>query len=170
MRSPRKNVLFPGLAAVAAALILASCDDSASPTAPKVVATPNPSSFWNNTVQEIARTTGPGNCLGGSGDGQVSQTSFELRRTGDSVVFVPPDPIDFPTYTGTVNGANFTATSPADDGGSFPPCGHNRFTGSLSGRFSEDGNRLTATEVWSYTFDSGTVWTITISWSASRHP
>ena len=171
MRSFQKNSISRGLAVMAvAASLLVGCNDS-SPTEPKVVAAPTPAppvvSIWDNTVQRI---TAYDNCLGGNGGGTVGQafqTQFELRKTGDSVVFYPTY-IEYSAYTGTVNGGNFIATSPAEDGG-LSPCGHNRLTGSLSGRFSEDGNHLTATEVMSYTFDSGQVSTITYSWSASRH-
>lgn len=173
MQPSKKLTLFRGPAAMAVAvLLLAGCKDSPL-TAPKLVATPTPPDIWNNTVEGIAVTTGPDNCFGSDGGGfvgQVHQTTFELRRTGDSVVFVPlgPDALnDAPTYTGTVNGTNFTAASPAWET-TFQPCGHFRYTGSLSGRFSEDRTHLTATEVWTYTFDSGQVWTMTFSWSASR--
>ena len=85
MRSSKKDVLLRGLAAIAvAASLLVGCNDS-SPTEPKVVAAPTPAppvaSIWNNTAQVIARTTGPGNCLGGSGGGTVEQA---FRRSSNS--------------------------------------------------------------------------------------
>ena len=170
MQSSERNSLFRGLAVVAvAALLLPGCNES-SPTEPKT-ATPTPVPtpiFWDNTVHLIAKTTGPDNCLGEGGNvGQVFQTTFALVRTGNVVTFIPPDPVDDYTYSGTVDGANFTATSGTVDA-KFLPCGHGRFVPTLSGRFSEDGSHLTATEVLSSTFDSGQVWAYTYTWSASR--
>jgi streptogramin lyase len=128
--------------------------------------TPSGGNSWNLTVQVIA-ANGPGICLYRPSMGMVFHTTFELRRSGNSVSFVFEDPIDWESYTATVNGANFTATSPTvDSGGGM--CVHYKQTSSLSGSFSADGNHLTATEVWSLTLDSGEVVTTTFRWSASH--
>ena len=82
----------------------------------------------------------------------VFQTAFELQRSGNTVSFVFPDPIDWESYSATVNGSNFTATNPTVE----------------SGSFSEDGNHLTASEVWTLTLDSGEAVTTTFRWTANR--
>jgi len=167
-----------GLSVVAAAvLLLAGCFKSSSPTEPKVTATPTqtptatatptPSAagtIWANTIQVVS--SNPNNCVSRP-VGEVGHTTFELQKNGSSIVVIPSDIFDFPTYRGTVSGTDFSATSPLDDL-TLLPCGHGHFSSSLSGRLSTDGNHLTATEVWTYTFDSGTVATITFSWTANR--
>ena len=64
-------------------------------------------------------------------------------------------------------GANFTAASGEARGGN-EMCGYGPLDSSLSGGFSEDGNQLTATEVWLLTLGSGKTATTTFRWSASR--
>ncbi len=128
--------------------------------------TPSGGNSWNLTVQVIA-ATGPGICLYRPSVGEVFHTTFELRRSGNSVSFLFEDESAWESYTATVNGANFTATTPTVESGS-GMCVHYRQMSSLSGSFSEDGNHLTATEVSLLTLDSGEVVTTTLRWSASR--
>jgi hypothetical protein len=154
-----------------AAPLLVGCNDS-SPTAPKLVTNPTPTPApagrnpWKLTDQVIA-ATGPGTCLYRPSVGMSFSTTFELVKSGNSVRFAMEDPFDWESYTATVNGTNFTATNPAIDSGS-GMCVHYRQTTSLSGSFSEDGNQLTATEIWSLTLDSGEVVMTTFRWTASR--
>jgi hypothetical protein len=166
-----KKQIFRSLAVLAiAAVLLAGCNDS-SPTAPRLNPTPPPAerNIWNLTV-EVIGATGPDICFHRpiAFVGTVFHTTFTLLRNGNSVTFVPPDPIDSDTYTGTVNGANFTATSPSGRGGN-EMCGYGSQGFSLSGSFSEDGNQLIATEVWLLTLGSGEAVTSTFRWSASRN-
>ncbi|HSB63087.1 MAG TPA: hypothetical protein VLJ18_02930 [Thermoanaerobaculia bacterium] len=169
MRSSKKNVssrILPALAAMA--LLLAGCNDS-SPTEPKLagVPTPTPASqgIWSLAAQVTAATGGF--CVYLPTVGSVLRTTFVVHRSGSSVSFLMADPMDWTSYTATSNGANFTASIAAFDSGS-SMCTHYRQMQSLSGSFSEDGNHLSATEVWSFTLDSGEVVTRTFSWSANR--
>jgi hypothetical protein len=170
MRSSEKNVssrILPALAATA--LLLAGCNHS-SPTEPGLagVPTPTPSpasqGTWSLTAQVTAATGGF--CLHLPTVGDVFHTTFVVERSGKSVSFLMADPMDWASYTATSNGLNFTA-SIAGDSGSFM-CAHYRQMQSLSGSFSEDGNHLSATEVSSFTLDSGEVVTRTLFWTADR--
>lgn len=172
MRSSEKNVHFQGLAAAAAAgLLLVGCNES-SPTAPPMP-TPAPpvvstSTAWSVT-QTVTSVSGPDICLLGLPvPGQSEQGEFELRKSGDSVSFIFPFDINsyFLSYTGTATGMTFTASFPGDRPGGL--CVSYRATYTLSGRFSEDGSSLTATEVWTWTLDSGQAKTFTFEWSARR--
>jgi hypothetical protein len=167
-----KRGTFRCLTALAITIpLLSGCNDS-SPTAPKLVAvapTPAPPavrSAWILT-DEVIGASGPKICLYRPSVGMVFQTTFELQRSGNSVSFVFPDPIDWESYTATVNGANFTATNPTVGSGT-GMCIDYLQASSLSGSFSQDGNHLTATEVWSLTLYSGEVVTTTFRWTANR--
>ena len=97
----------------------------------------------------------------------ASWTTFDLIKSGSSVKFVMEDPFDWESYAATLDGVNFTATNPTVDSGHWM-CMHYSQTSSLSGTFSEDGNRLTATEIWTLALDSGEKVTTTFRWSANR--
>jgi hypothetical protein len=98
-----------------------------------------------------------------------ARTSWDLAvdRSDPAVRFAYGnwDPLDdFPVYVGTQQEGGFTARiSPIPTG--LRECGDGTFEGRLTGRFSEDGRHLEATEVWSYRFASG-VAELTFTWSA----
>jgi hypothetical protein len=94
-------------------------------------------------------------------------TVYELLRSRDSVSFIPPDPIDWDSFTARLNGANFTAANPTFDSGR-GMCAHYRQASGFSGSFSADGNYFSAVETTSFTLDSGEVKAITFSWFGSR--
>lgn len=165
MRSASKKEAFRGMAVMAAlVLILASCNRS-SPTEPKLVV----STSWSvtRTVTSVSDTDV---CMYAPVPGQSEQGAFELQRSGDSVSFLFPFDIngDLVDYTGTVTGTAFTARHPEERYGPGSSCVSYRSTYTLSGRFSEDGSHLAASEVWTWTLDSGQVKTFTFEWSASR--
>ncbi len=77
-------------------------------------------------------------------------------------------PTDHVDYVGTLTGREF-ALSTRWDGG--PPCAGRTvtyFTGSVTGRFSEDGRAITASEIWSYTLASGEKFDMHFDWDAAR--
>jgi hypothetical protein len=153
-----------------AASLLVGCNDS-SPTEPKVFANPTPTpapssrNSWSLTSQVIA-TAGPSICLYRPSVGMAFGTRFDLVKSGSSVRFVMED-TDWEPYTATLDGVNFTATNPTVESG-HGMCIHYWQTSSLSGSLSEDGNRLTATEIWTIALDSGEKVTTTFRWSANR--
>ena len=163
MRSSKKKEAFRELAVMAASvLILASCNRS-SPTEPKLMV----STSWSVT-RTVTSVSGPDICLPGIPlRGQSEQGVFELRRRGDFAAFIFFDTeSSFSNYTGTMAGTVFTASRA--EGYICCNCVNFNATSNLSGRFSEDGSHLTASEVWTWTLDSGQVKTFTFEWSANR--
>jgi hypothetical protein len=160
------------LAIIAAAVcLLFGCNDSPGPTAPVHRLSPSPTPLASTTeswdlTDEVTGNSGESFCIVTPGVGVSLHTTFELLRSGNSISFVMPDQVDWESYTGTVNGSTFSATSPSAGSG-MGMCTHYLQTSSLSGSFSEDGRTLTATEVWLFLFDTGQR-TITFHWSARR--
>jgi len=124
------------------------------------------SDFWEVTIR-VTAVTGPDFCIWTPIVGMTFSTTYELRRSGDSVSFIPPDPLDWDSFTATLSGAGFTAANPPIGSGK-GMCTHYLQAGSLSGSFSANDNHFTATETESFTLDSGQVRTINFSWSGSR--
>jgi len=179
----RRNKTLGRLAAAFASVaLLLACKDSVSPTQPKFVATPAPMqppsatptptptpassevSQWDLTDQVVA-DAGPDFCIWTAKLGMVFHGTYTIRRTGNSLSFTPADIVDWESYTATLQGASFTASNPPIEE---TDCAHYWQSSSLSGSFSPDGRRLTATEIWSFTPDSGQVKTVTFQWSAVR--
>lgn len=124
------------------------------------------SDSWDVTIQ-VTAVTGPDFCIVTPSVGMAFSTIYEVRRSGGSVSFIHPDPLDWDTFTASLNGSNFTAAiPPIGSGGGM--CTHYLTAYSFSGSFSPDGNHFTATETQSFTLDSGQVKIITFSWSGSR--
>ena len=150
---------------VAAPILVACGDSSSAPTAP-IAPKPTPArSRWSIT-EEWVTTSGPV-CIFQPSVGSVYRTEYNVVRSGNTIEFLPPDPINDNSYIAVVEGANFAA-SVAVSRSENRICGRFTRTYVLSGSFSEDGNRLTANEVWSSAFDSGMTSTVTVRWSGVR--
>lgn len=123
------------------------------------------SEVWKLTV--VHEGTAGNACLRGPGVGDETSWDLAVDRADSTVRFAYGDwdPLDgFPVYVGTLQEGGFTArSSPSPTG--FPGCGEGTLEGRLTGRFSEDGRHLEATEVWSYSFASG-VAELTFTWRA----
>lgn len=79
----------------------------------------------------------------------------------------PTDHID---YLGPLNGHEFAIST---SWAMTRPCANGkveRFTGSVTGRFSEDGPAITASEVWSYELASGEAFNMYFDWDAVKPP
>jgi hypothetical protein len=77
----------------------------------------------------------------------------------------PTDHID---YVGPLKGREFAISTGWV--GSLP-CASGKvegFTGSVTGRFSDDGRAITASEIWSYTLTSGDAFNMYFDWDATR--
>jgi hypothetical protein len=136
--------------------------------APASTPTPAPPAFgWTITIRTTG-VAGPAFCIYTPPVGSVFTTTYGLDLRGDFVVFVPPDPIDWESYTATLDGLNFTAVNPPVGSGA-GMCAHYMQASSLSGSFSPDRSSFTATEIWSFTLDSGEVKTVTFLWNGVRN-
>jgi len=159
-------------AAVAAALLLLGCSET--PTEPSAATPPQPGR-WSLTSQVTAASGSL--CAPLPDVGRVGQTTFQLQRFGDVVAFSMDDRVGWVSYSALANGPSFAATStrsmPLQDSQCLAYDAINdegwtwRF--SLSGTFSDDFSRFSATEVWTFT-DSYTGESVTraFSWSATR--
>ncbi len=100
---------------------------------------------------------------------QVS-TPMRVGRAGAAVRFQVGDPMDYPEYVGTVDANEFVAETPSWPLG-FHTCPDGTtlsgtFEGRVAGRFTEEGHRLTATDIWTYHFSPGDVQYV-FEWTAS---
>jgi hypothetical protein len=143
----------------------------ASPPAAKPAVTPTPpvsfaGSQWDLSSQVVG-DTGPDFCIWTAKVGMVFHGTYTITRNGNSVSFVPADIVDWESYQATIQGASFAASHQSFEGSQYF-CTRYGQSASLSGSFSPDGNRLTATEIWTFTPDSGQVKTVTFQWSATR--
>jgi hypothetical protein len=156
------------LTAAAAALLVLACSDS-SPTEPQT--SPPLPGRWRLTTQV---TAAEGNaCVPLPELGTATETTFQLQRNVDVVSFVMDDRASRVSYSAFLNGRSVTATSHRAAIVEDHPCLFDEFfdfsaTFTLSGTFSEDINRFTATETWALDFGGGHVVTRTFSWSAQR--
>jgi len=166
-------------------LTMAGCgaDRVASPTAPTLVtppASPLPSPTpaerewrqWTLTTVLVA-VTGPDVCFAQTARqhlGPRSSVPLLVNRSRSSVRLQIGDPQDYPEYSGTVEADDFTAQTsswPAN----FPDCPNGTalsgtFDGRVAGRFTQGGEHLTATDIWSYRFPWGEVQYV-FEWTAS---
>lgn len=145
---------------------------------PIVAPTPNPAATptllpatrtvagWTVTIQTTA-VTGPTFCIFTPNVGTVFQGYYEVAWDDDAVSFVPPDPIDWDSFTAHLTGSQFAATNPPVGSG-VGMCTHYLQASDLVGRFSADRNAFTAVEHWYFTLDSGDVKTVTFSWAGTR--
>ena len=167
---------------LAIALILTACDGGpSSPTRPSVTSPPTspPASSsladWSVT-QSFVSVVGPDNCWVREQRARWTGAIFSdlpmtVTRSGGSIVLEG----DFfeVNYAGTISGNEFSASGgPLDEGGT--PCqdGTSFHQGpgvsDLTGRFSEDDQQLTASEVNSYRLTTGEPVTYTWDWQATR--
>jgi hypothetical protein len=173
MKSSKRNGLYPVLAAAGWAVLLMGCRDSSTVSGPRGAqgppATPTPApepgaSLWELT-DEVVGDSGPDFCIHTPKVGMTFQGTYTIFRQGNALSIVPEDIVDWNSYQATLQGSNFTASNPplAEN-----DCAHYLQSSSLSGSFSADLTRLTATETWSFQLDSGQVKTLTFRWSAVR--
>jgi hypothetical protein len=122
--------------------------------------------LWEVTIL-VTSVTGPDFCIWTPEAGMAFSTEYGLQKSGDSISFNPPDPIDWDSFTARLDHANFTAVPQEIDSGR-GSCAHYLEDSTFSGSFSADGNHFTATETQSFTLDSGQVKVVTFRWSGSR--
>jgi hypothetical protein len=94
----------------------------------------------------------------------VDRSTKEVRLLYD-IHNYPTDHID---YVGALNGREFAIST--GWAGSMPCASSKveRFAGSVTGRFSEDGRAITASEIWSYILTSGETFNMYFDWDAAR--
>ena len=173
-RAARKKRMTRLLLIALLATVVSACRGSAGIVAP----TPNPAATphtppaattptgWSVSIETTA-VTGPSFCIHTPSVGMLFQGAYDVLRQGDTVSFVPPDPLDWDSFTGRVTGADFAATNPPLGSG-VGMCTHYLQASDLVGTFSADANTFTAIEHWYFTLDSGDVKTVTFSWSGTR--
>ena len=123
---------------------------------------------WDLTSRVIG-DDGPDFCIHTAKVGGVYRGIYTIRQNGNTVSFSPADFIDWESYSGTLQGTSFTASNaPLEFGPANGMCAHYFQSSTLSGSFSPDFTRLTATETWSFRLDSGQVKMLTFQWSAVR--
>jgi hypothetical protein len=126
--------------------------------------TPSHIDGYNVTIQATA-VTGPAFCMSTPKVGTVGQEGYSVLWEGGAVSFLPSDPVDWDSFTGHLDGSQFTATNPPVGSRG---CTHYLQASDLVGSFSADKNSFTAIEHWYFTLDSGEVKTVTFSWSGAR--
>ena len=138
----------------------------ASPPTPDLLALHDET--WRLTAV-LTAVTGEA-CSGAPPIGTTHTGQMAGARSSTAVRFlywVSNYPSDDVRYTGSLHGDEFHAESGPHSVG-FPRCeGRGTFEGRVSGRFSNDGRHLEATETWSYRFPLSE-FQFTISWSADR--
>ena len=177
-----------GIVAVLLIQLLTACD-RASPVAP---APPPPSPSppaptgppaangekWN-LMTALTSITGPKECVAaGTYDPtiDVSHSLLTIERSGDSMHLIASsirNPADAYEYTASVVGADFSGSGTTIPSGYFT-CGQSgkdyiyRGEDHLAGRFSADGQTLTADEELVFQLTSGKVVTYDFAWTATR--
>jgi len=150
-----------------------ACGGSApmvAPTSPPAT-TPNVpfvtrAAEWTVMIQTTA-VTGPAFCIFTPSVGSVFQGEYEVAWDADTVSFLPPDPIDWDSFTGHLTGSDFAATNPPiGSGGGM--CTHYLQASDLVGSFAADQQTFKAIAHWYFTLDSGEVKTVTFLWSGTR--
>jgi hypothetical protein len=173
------------ISTLAIALIVTACGcgggssapSLSSPTEPSTA--PQASSLVTNwmVTQRFASVSGPDNCWVREQRDRWTPAIFPdlpmtVTRSGASITL--EGSFFQVNYAGTASGDDFSATGrqPLEGGGT--PCKDGtRFeqmpgVSNLTGRFSADGQLLTATEVNSYRLTSGEPVTYTWDWQATR--
>jgi hypothetical protein len=133
------------------------------------VAAPTPT-LWSVT-QRFVSVTGPDNCWVRQQRARLTGVVFAglemaITRSGGSITV---DGYGF--WAGTVNGKEFSASEALEGGGT--TCDGTSFlqrpgVSNLSGRFSDDDQRFSATEVNSYFLTTGELVTYVWDWQATR--
>jgi hypothetical protein len=116
---------------------------------------------------ETVSDTGPSFCLQLPRIGSRFRSDYQLAQTADTLSFIPPDPVDWPSYTARVKDLNFDAANPSR-GSIMGMCAHYVEASTLTGSFTPDYTSFNATETTSWTLDSGEVKTISFSWVGTR--
>jgi hypothetical protein len=163
--SGRFLIVAVGLFAVACSGSPQVVVPSPTPSTPAAQA-PTSSGSWRVTIQTIS-DAGTSFCIHQPSVGSTFHADYQLVWNGDTVMFVPPDPIDWDSFTANVSGLHFVAATPPTGSG-VGMCTHYVQASSLIGSFSDDYVSFTATATWSFTLDSGQVETITFSWVGTR--
>ena len=168
------------ISTLAVALIVTACggDGSSSPTlsSPTAPSASSPAVNWSVT-QRFVSVSGPDNCWVREQRQRLMGVTFSdlpmaVTRSGGSISL--ESTFFQVNYAGTVTGSEFSATGARPlEGGGRPCQDGTSFTqvpgvSNLSGRFSADDQRLTATEVNSYHLTSGEPVTYTWDWQATR--
>jgi hypothetical protein len=140
-------------------LLVASCNDHDSPTAPRG------EGIWAMTVT-LSSADGADGCIQAPPSGSSSFPQ-SIIINGSSIRFANVAPCDdCPFWTGTLSGDSFTATS--DRSFDSSSCGHVQGTDVLVGTFSANRTQLTATEVGTYIEPSGHQVVIRSAWTGIR--
>lgn len=157
-------------------LLAAACSGSPQIAAPTPKPTPtstapappvtSTSGSWIITLTTLS-DTGPTFCIHQPSVGSTFSTDYQLVFGGDTVEFVPPDPIDWDSFTAKVDGLNFSGANPPVGSGT-GMCAHYLQASTIAGTFSPDHSSFTARVTWSFTLDSGEVETIAFSWTGTR--
>ena len=102
-------------------LLAAACSGSPQIAAPTPKPTPtstapappvtSTSGSWIITLTTLS-DTGPTFCIHQPSVGSTFSTDYQLVFGGDTVEFVPPDPIDWDSFTAKVDGLNFSGANP----------------------------------------------------------
>ena len=164
------------VALVGPTILAGACGSSPQITAPTpIVSTATPVApatvgpgVYMVTIKVVG-DDGPNFCIWTPPVGATFQGPYTLAWNGDTVAFVPPDPIDWDSFTAHVNGLNFAGSNPPVGSGA-GMCAHYGQSSTIAGAFSPDQSSFTATETLSFTLDSGQVKTITFAWSGNGAP
>jgi hypothetical protein len=164
----------------AVAVICTACGGSSSPTTPTTLPSSAPPGSSGTTrwmvTHRFASVEGPDNCWVRQQRSRLTGVTFTdlpmtITRASGAITI---ESEWFQTYKGTYSGTEFTAsgTRPLEGGGTV--CDGTTYeqkpgVTSLSGRFSEDDQRLTATEVNSYVLTTGESVTYKWGWEAKRN-
>ncbi len=150
-----------------------------SSTAPAPVPAQIPGERWSLTVVFKSVSGSPAACVSSYSEylGLSYDWLMAIQHSGESMVLIYD--IDhvaegLTQYAGAVVGQEFTAARATGNGNGRVFCSGGRTfdarsaSSQVSGRFSDDGRTLTATEVGSYRLTSGETLTFRSDWIASR--
>lgn len=177
-----------GIVAVVLLQLLAACDKASPvtpgpppPSPPPPVSTAPPAANGEKWTLMTALTSiaGPRECVAaGTYDPtiDVSESLLTIERSGDSMHLVTSslrNPADAYEYIATVAGTDFSGSGTTTPSGYFTcgPLGRDDVSGGedhLAGRFSADGNTLTADQELVLQATSGNVITYHFAWTATR--
>jgi len=136
-----------------------------------VAAPPAPAAVpgaWNITMQTLS-DSGPSFCINQPTVGLTFHATYGLVFGGEAVEFVPPNPIDWDSFTAKISGVNFAGSNaPVAFGPYNGMCATYAQSSSISGIFSSDRTSFTATVTWSFRLDSGQTETLTFAWSGTK--
>jgi hypothetical protein len=141
------------------ALLVASCNDHDSPTAPRGEGT------WAMTAT-LSSADGSDGCISAPSGGAVTFPQIIIINGSSIRVGNSAGCDDCPVFAGTLSGDSFTATS--DRSFDSSSCGHVQGTDVLVGTFSANRTQLTATEVGTYIEPSGHQVVIRSAWTGIR--